>query len=213
MLKGIKPINVFQIGASELDKKQVASGVSMILNAPLITLATFVPLVLHYGKAETGLLLVITAFFGCVFPLSMVVFMLKRGIISDFYATNRTERFIPFIVTIGSYIMGTISLYAINAPSAITALMACYIVNGLVLLIITLKWKISIHASGITSPVTALVYLLGTRMLPLFLFFIPVAWARLELNAHTKFQLTAGAILSTILTWVQMAFYVNYLFI
>jgi membrane-associated phospholipid phosphatase len=157
-----------------LDKKQVASGVSMILNAPLITLATFVPLVLHYGRSETALLLSITAFFGCIFPLTMVVFMLRKGIISDFYATNR---------------------------------------NGLVLLIITLKWKISIHASGITSPVTALVYLLGTRMLPLFLFFIPVAWARLELKAHTKFQLTAGAIISSILTWLQMAFYVNYLFI
>jgi membrane-associated phospholipid phosphatase len=139
--------------------------------------------------------------------------MLRRGIISDFYATNRNERFIPFIVTIGSYIVGTISLLAVNAPAAITALMACYIVNGLVLLIITLKWKISIHASGITSPVTALVYLLGTKMLPLFLFFIPVAWARLELKAHTKFQLTAGAIISSILTWLQMAFYVNYLFI
>lgn len=185
----------------------------MLLNAPLITLATFIPLIIKFGNVHTPLLFVITSFFGCVFPLTMVIVMLKKGIISDFYATKRNERFLPFGVTIGSYIMGTISLLIVEAPAAITALMACYIVNGLILLLITMKWKISIHASGITSPVTALVYLLGTRMLPLFLFFIPVAWARLELNAHTKFQLTAGALISSILTWFQMAFYVNYLFI
>ena len=196
-----------------MNRKNVASGVSMILNAPLITLATFIPLIIKFGNHHTPQLFAITSFFGCVFPLTMVVLMLKKGIISDFYATNRDERFIPFMVTIGSYIMGTISLLMVEAPAAITALMACYIVNGLILLLITMKWKISIHTSGITSPVTALVYLLGTRMLPLFLFFIPVAWARLELNAHTKFQLTAGALISSILTWFQMAFYVNYLFI
>ncbi|MHA2393811.1 MAG: PAP2 family protein [Promethearchaeota archaeon] len=176
-------------------------------------MATFIPLIIKFGNDHTPQLFAITSFFGCVFPLTMVVVMLKKGIISDFYATNRDERFIPFMVTISSYIMGTISLLIVEAPAAITALMACYIVNGLILLLITMKWKISIHASGITSPVTALVYLLGTRMLPLFLFFIPVAWARLELEAHTKFQLTAGALISSILTWFQMAFYVNYLFI
>jgi membrane-associated phospholipid phosphatase len=196
-----------------MDKKTVASGVSILLNAPLITLATFIPLILKFGGSFKGELFVITAFFGCVLPLIMVALMLKKGIISDFYATDRNERFIPFILTISSYIAGTISLLAINAPPAITALMACYIVNGIVILGITLKWKISIHASGVTSPVTALVYLLGTRMLPLFLFFIPVAWARLELKAHTKFQVTAGALISSILTWLQMAFYVNYIFI
>jgi hypothetical protein len=206
-------LDCFVKGAMDLDKKRVASGVSMILNAPLITLATFVPLVLKFSNGQFLKLLGITAFFGCIFPLIMVVMMLKKGLISDFYASNRNERFFPFIVTIGSYIAGTISLFFVKAPPAIIALMACYIVNGLVLLIITLKWKISIHASGVTSPATALVYLLGTRMLPLFLIFIPVAWARLELNAHTKFQVTAGALLSTILTWFQMVFYVNYLFI
>jgi membrane-associated phospholipid phosphatase len=139
--------------------------------------------------------------------------MLRRGIISDFYATNKEERYAPFMATITSYLMGVISLIILNAPPAITALMACYIVNGVVLLFITIKWKISIHASGVTSPVTALVYLLGTRMLPLFMLFIPVAWARLELKAHNKLQLTAGALISSVLTWIQMGFYINYIFI
>ena len=196
-----------------MDRKQLASLVSAVMNAPLITLLTFIPLILRYGRGDTLKLFAVTGFFGCFLPIGIVVAMLKKGVISDFYATNRRERFIPFLATITSYVMGAVALIIVNAPPPITALMACYLVNGIVLLVITFKWKISIHASGVTSPVTALVYLLGTRMLPLFMLFLPVAWARLELKAHDKKQITAGALLSTVLTWLQMAFYVNYLFI
>jgi membrane-associated phospholipid phosphatase len=196
-----------------LNRTKLAEYVSAVMNAPLITLLTFIPLVYRFGEGATYQLLGLTSFFGCFLPLILVVYMLKRGIISDFYANDRNERFIPFMATILSYTMGTMALMAVRAPEQITALMACYIVNGVVLLLITMKWKISIHASGIASPVTALVYLLGTRLLPLFLLFLPVAWARVELKAHNKKQVTAGAVISTVLTWLQMAFYVHYVFI
>jgi hypothetical protein len=201
------------LGVNALDRQKLASLVSAILNAPLITLLTFIPLILKYGNGDTLRLFAVTSLFGCFLPLGTVVAMLKTGVISDFYATKRLERFIPFLATITSYVMGVVALVMVNAPTPITALMACYIVNGLVLLVITFKWKISIHTSGITSPVTALVYLLGTRMLPLFMLFLPVAWARLELKAHDKKQITAGAVISSVLTWFQMAFYVHHLFI
>lgn len=196
-----------------MNRTKLAEYVSAVMNAPLITLLTFIPLVYRFGEGATYQLLGLTSFFGCFLPLILVVYMLKRGIISDFYANDRNERFIPFMATILSYTMGTMALMAVRAPEQITALMACYIVNGVVLLLITMKWKISIHASGIASPVTALVYLLGTRLLPLFLLFLPVAWARVELKAHNKKQVTAGAVISTVLTWLQMAFYVHYVFI
>ena len=196
-----------------MDKEKLASSISALMNAPLITLATFIPLILKYGKGNTWNLFYITSFFGCILPIIGVVTFLKRGIISDFYATERNERFIPFLTTIFSYVVGFVTLVIVQAPGPITALMACYIINGIILALITLKWKISIHASGVTSPVTALVYLLGTRLLPLFLLVLPVIWARLELKAHSKMQLTIGALLSSILTWIQMAFYIHYVFI
>ena len=196
-----------------VDKEKLAESISAVMNAPIITLVTFIPLVLIYGNGNTFNLLVITGFFGCVLPMIGVVALLKMHLISDFYGTERNERFIPFLTTIFSYLLGTIYLILVQAPGPITALMACYLVNGVVLATITLKWKISIHASGVTSPITALVYLLGTRLLPLFILVLPVVWARLELNAHSKMQLTAGAVLSTLLTWLQMAWYVQHVFI
>ena len=196
-----------------MDRERLASQISMAINPLLITLATFIPLIVKFGGANKWDLFFVTAFFGSVLPLMGILVLLKKGIISDMFATERTERFVPFLSSIVSYLLGTGALVLIQAPAAITALMATYIVNGIVLVLITTKWKISIHASGVTSPVTALVYLLGNHLLPLFLIFFPVAWARLELKAHSKWQLTMGALISGVLTWIEMGFFLNHVFI
>lgn len=196
-----------------MNKHSLASIVSAVMNAPFITLATFVPLILSYGRGSFVLLLGITSIFGCVLPLLLAYVLMRKGVISDVYASDRTTRTEPFLWAMASYLAGVAALLLVNAPPAVTGLMACYFVNGLILLIITLKWKISIHASGITSPVTALVFQLGSWMLPFFLLTLPVAWARLELKAHDIKQVTAGAVLSSLLTWIQMSLYVHYLFI
>lgn len=93
------------------------------------------------------------------------------------------------------------------APREIIALMACYSVNTLVMMLISLKWKISIHASGISGPFTFLVYVLGTVFLPLYLLILPVGWARIELRAHSLSQVLAGFLLTILLTWLQLAIY------
>ncbi len=195
-----------------MDRKKLASGVSAVLNAPLITLITFIPLILVQETGQAFTLIAITTLFGSVLPLVMVWGLLRLRVIKDFYANERSTRTIPFLWSMVFYLLGVWALIAVNAPTVVTALMACYLVNGFVLLLITSKWKISIHASGITSPVTALVYLLGNWMLPLFLMVIPVAWARMELKAHDMKQIAAGAVLSTMLTWIQMSFYVHHVF-
>ena len=192
-----------------MDKFKLASGLSAALNAPLITLITFIPLILLNGLSDAPLLIAITSLFGSILPLAMVYSLLKLDIIKDFYAQERGTRFIPFLWTTFFYLLGTVSLIIVAAPAVVTALMACYFVNGIVLMVITLRWKISIHASGVTGPFTALVYLLGAVMLPLLLVVIPVAWARVELKAHTIMQVAVGAVLSGALTWVQMSFYLH----
>ena len=196
-----------------MDRERLASRISYLINPMLITLATFIPLILKFGGANRWNIFYVTALFGSVLPLYGVQYLLKKGVISDYFATERTERYIPFLVSIISYLVGTIVLVVIRAPAAVTALMATYIVNGIVLVAITTKWKISIHTSGVASPVTALVYLLGSHLMPLFLIFLPVAWARLELKAHSKMQLTMGALVSGILTWVEMGFFMNHVFL
>ena len=188
-----------------MDRKRIATGVSAALNAPLITVVAFAMLIWHLDAPNSPLLIGIAAFFGCVLPIVTALAMLRLNIIDDIYAEERDSRYIPFLWTDLFYLAGIVALNLANAPPAVIALMSCYFVNGLVLLLITFKYKISIHASGVSGPVTALVYIIGLTMIPLFLFLIPVAWARVELDAHTKWQVTAGAVVTGLLTWLQMS--------
>ncbi len=196
-----------------MDREKLADSISLLFNAPLMLLVTFIPLIMIYGQGNKLTLFFITSIFGCFLPMFSVFAFLKFGVISDFYASNKDERFFPFMATIASYLIGLVLLIYAKSPAPVTALMASYIVNGLVMVLITLKWKISIHASGIASPLMALIYFLGPSLTPLLLLVLPVAWARLELNAHSKMQLTMGAVVSGILTWIQMSLYTNYIFL
>ena len=200
-------------GVLNLDKERLAARIRLRFNAPLIMLVTFIPLIMIYGQGNNWNLFFITSAFGCFLPMVSVFAFLKFGVISDFYASNKDERFFPFMTTIGSYLIGLVLLIYNGSPAPVTALMASYIVNGLVMVFITLKWKISIHASGIASPIMALIFFLGSSLIPLVVLVLPVAWARLELKAHSKWQLTMGALVSGILTWIQMALYTNYIFL
>jgi len=194
-------------------RKRVAQLVSAAMNAPLVALITFVPLILSQVRPSAPLLIAITTLFGSVLPLVSVIYMVKRGIIPDIYASDRRSRLKPFMGAIASYLTGVVALLAVEAPRSVTALMTCYFVNAFVLLVITLVWKISIHMSGVAGPATALVFQLGAKMIPFFFLALPVAWARIELKAHDLKQVAAGTLLTSVLTWLQMNLYVNHLFI
>lgn len=194
-----------------MDNKRLARFISAAMNAPLIALLSFIPLILSQWVSSPLPLIAITTLFGAVLPLSSTYYLVRKGIIPDIYASDRETRTEPFLWAMASYLLGVTALLYVEAPFAVTALMACYFVNAIVMLLITLYWKISIHAVGVTGPVTALVFQLGAKMLPFFLLMLPVAWARIELKAHDKKQIAAGAILSSFLTWFQMIFYVNFL--
>jgi len=195
-----------------MDRKKLATVISAALNAPLIAILTFIPLILSQQPPNASILILIATMFGAILPLSSTYYLVRRGIIPDIYASVRETRTEPFLWAMASYLLGVTVLLYFNAPLAVTALMACYFGNAVIMLTITLRWKISIHTVGVSGPITALVFQLGAKMIPLFFILFPVAWARVELKAHNKRQVAAGAILSGLLTWVQMVFYVNFLF-
>jgi len=194
-----------------LNRRKVANIVSAALNAPLIAIMTFIPLIISQQSTNVLQLIVLTTLFGAILPLSSTYYLVRKGVIPDIYASDRTSRMEPILWAMASYLLGVTVLLYFKAPFVVTALMACYFVNSIIMLFITLYWKISIHAVGVTGPITALVYQLGAKMLPFFLLMLPVAWARIELKAHNLKQVVAGAIISTFLTWLQMIFYVKFL--
>jgi membrane-associated phospholipid phosphatase len=186
---------------------QAAEVISHAFNPPIVAAFAFLLMLLVTKSHSFFFQVAISTVFGTLIPLAILYGLMRKRIIPDFFASRRESRTIPFLGAIASYIAGTVALFFAEAPVLVIALMLCYVVNSLIMMTVTLRWKISIHASGIAGPATALAYALGPRALPLFLLLLPVGWARVKLKAHTLTQVLVGAILTTATTWLQVVVY------
>ncbi|QQG49843.1 MAG: phosphatase PAP2 family protein [Candidatus Berkelbacteria bacterium] len=123
----------------------------------------------------------------------------------DMDITNRADRPLPLMLaSLGALVGGVIVSNRLDSPNLL--LMSQTLVAMLmVLTVISLVWKISIHASTMAALVTLLVIFRGRDLLPLYLLLIPLAWARLELKQHTIAQLIGGAMLGVAVTYFASA--------
>ena len=80
-----------------------------------------------------------------------------------------------------------------------------YLCVTLATFLITFAWKISAHTAGIAGPTTALVFVFGTWILPLYLLSILMIWSRLKLRAHTLTQAVAGTVVAVTITGLVYA--------
>ena len=192
---------------------RVAETISFVLNAPLIAAITFIILIESIGsKSNTELMLAVTILFATIIPLVSIYVLAKSRVISDFYATKKETRVYPFFAAIISYFFGSVILLSIGADPRIVSLMLCYFVNTAIMMTINFRWKISIHASGISGPATALIYLsLGIPGSVLMLLILPIGWARITLKAHTLLQVLAGSLFTIVITYLQFVVYLTVL--
>ncbi|MEU6546454.1 hypothetical protein [Streptomyces sp. NPDC046859] len=124
-------------------------------------------------------------------PIAYIVAGVRRGRWTDKHLKVRSQRWIPLFVTLGSVLVGTSLLLALDAPREVVALVA-----GLVLtMAVTVWWKVSVHtavASGV-AVVTTVAY--GWWAALLFLGVAAVGWSRVSLRDHTTAQVILGTIL------------------
>ena len=195
-----------------MTSEESASMISLVFNPAVIAAFTFLILLYPLRDIQAFLsLLGICITFGTLVPLVMMCQLSRRGLISDFYVSEKEERARPFAGAIASYVVGSIALLLVRAPTIVTALMLCYVGNTVIMMLITLRWKISVHASGIAGPTTALVYGVGIWTAVFFALLFPVGWARLRLKAHTPWQMLAGALVTITATWIQLIIYISIL--
>ncbi len=190
-------------------QKNLANAITAILNAPLISLYTFAYTIAALAPPNSLLIFLITTAFATLLPMAVIFYMFRRGQLGDMYAYERQTRFRPFMGAIACYLLGLITLLAASAPLLVLALMVGYMVNTIIMMLITLRWKISIHASGIAGPATFLVYAFGLQFWWMWLLILPVGWARLKLRAHTPSQVVVGFFLTVALTYLQLLVYLG----
>ncbi len=175
------------------------------LSAPIIATPVFVALVLL--ESATILSAILSVFFATIVPvIGITGFARSEGL--DYDIPEKRARARPFEIAILSYLAGFTTLVTIGAPVMLSGLMLAYLINTCAMFLITLVWKISVHAAGVTGPLSFLVFKLGLLWGFLYLLVIPVGLIRIRLRQHTLLQVLAGAVLSAALTWAQIIFLV-----
>ncbi|HVC34661.1 MAG TPA: phosphoesterase PA-phosphatase [Chloroflexota bacterium] len=131
-------------------------------------------------------------------PLFYVLRGVRRRRLSDRHVGVRAQRPLPMLIGVGAVVVALVVLSVLGAPRELVALIAAMFVGLLVSLLITLRWKISIHTAVVAGDVVILVLVFGPILLPLLALVALVGWARVTLGDHTSAQVIAGASLGAI---------------
>jgi len=186
---------------------QVAEAVSVLFNAPMNAIYTLLVIYIRSEPSTPALHLLVGVLFSGILPMVVIYAMFRRGVISDIYASDRQSRLTPFLGALVCYAVGLATLISLGSPFVLVSLMACYLGNTLAMALISIRWKISIHAAGIAGPSAFLIRQIDAGLWPFSLLTIPICWARWRLKAHSVGQLATGVVLTAALTLVQVEFY------
>lgn len=157
---------------------------------------------------------IVTFLVTAIMPAIAIYILYQLGAVTDPALNKRTERLIPFVVTILAYLATAIYYTRIHAPHWMSAFMFGASIALAIALAINLKWKISGHTMGMGG-LTALAlfmachdYLVhGDYLLPMCLLLLTglVGTCRLLLGRHTLGQVGAGFALGFIAIYLSMS--------
>jgi membrane-associated phospholipid phosphatase len=188
--------------------------VSEVFNPLINPIMTFLILALGDQEQRTqniflNWIVAITFASGLIFLY--IAYLKQKRAIDSTELIIREQRISPLTFAVLSYALGFGVLTMLNAPWLMRGLMFCYATNTMVVLMITRRWKISIHTTGIAGPLVALTYQFGWMLLPLYILIPIVGLARVKMHRHTHLQVVAGGILGVAMTIVQLYYFRYYL--
>jgi hypothetical protein len=158
-----------------------------------------------------------TFFFTILMPALPILWMIRKGNISNVMISKKEERTIPYLFTFVGYAMWTFFLWKImHFPFFIVSMAISCTISILLVAMINLKWKVSAHMSGmggLVGSVIGISYVTAMNPVGLICFVLLlsalVALARLELKAHTPLQVFVGFVMSCLLMILPCLFFIN----
>lgn len=182
-------------------------GLLIIFNAP-----TFFAyeLEVRYGSLK-GIILLLAFVNMTVVPVALMPLLKYRNIISSYNMNTRSDRVVPMAIGSLMYLVTTIIFYSFQIPEIIKSFVLATTIVSILILIITFKWKISIHSAGMGS-LLATVMALSVRMyanlavlwIPLIFISGLVLASRLYVNSHNPPQIYSGFALGFLTLWLVL---------
>jgi hypothetical protein len=181
-------------------RRRVARLVGELLSPPLLIVV--LALIVAAESSPTPAMAVlwggIAAFSASVLPYAIILRGVRRGRLSDRNIGLRQERVRFGAVAMTSILVGLALLAGLDAPAEMVALLASIAVGVACGWLITLWWKISVHAAIAAGAATVLVVVFGTALLAVWPLVGLVAWSRVEVGEHTTAQVVAGVALGIV---------------
>lgn len=128
-----------------------------------------------------------------VIPYGIVVAGVRRRRWTDRHLRDRTQRPIPLLAAVVLIATGLAMLVVLNGPPQLVALVAAMLTALTAALVVTLWWKLSVHAAAAGGTVAILTLTLGPALTLSIPVVALVAWSRVRLGDHTTAQTVAGA--------------------
>ncbi len=183
-----------------MDKQKQLGRASLALSAPVVGLLVLIVFVL---ATPTGALSTIEAFLIgflllVAIPVIPILHASKKGWI-DIEISDKDQRAGFFLNAFCGYASAAI-VYQIMYVHTLAVLSAAYAFVTGAFILVNKFWKISAHTAGTAGPTTALLWVFGPVVIPLYALTAVVVWLRLRLGAHTLMQTLAGAALSIAIT-------------
>ena len=202
----------------------VAQGLSHVVNPLLLPPLLFGLVLAHLGAplSEIGWAVSVGVVFFVLLPLAYVVRLLHGRHIQSLEIPERAKRWRPLLVSIVAYLGALATLYATAETAALllAVLAGLHAGNTLLILGVTLRWKISIHTAALGGFISMLLFvaqtpwpdlaLEQTLLTPgavsgLLLLLVALLWARIRLGAHTPGQALGGALFGLTLPYAELS--------
>ena len=144
-----------------------------------------------------------------IVPVLLIYGLKKIGKVSDYNITFREQRFLPLLVLVGVNFLGYELMQQLGAPRIFTGILLFNAVNTVLILLITLQWKISVHLLTLASSIALMYLQFGVAAL-WFLFLVPVLmWSRVYLKAHTFMQTLVGSLIGFLVMYAELKWWIG----
>ena len=187
----------------------LAFGIS-VLFSPYITAAIFILIITYKYAANLSQFLPwmgIAFLFGLIIPGGYVLWLIEKKVLNDIHLSDHTQRKIPFIVTGISASIGALALSLVGAAKQVVVMGTVYALNTVMVAILTLFWKVSVHTALFSAVITVVTILFGIQYGWFYLLLVPLCWSRIYRHRHTLNQVVGGALIAFVLTALVFWFF------
>ena len=165
------------------------------LIAVLLTMTAFA----RYPSNVKFYLLWVVVLYAVIIPVLSLGVLRSLGRISDYRVDDRRERLLPLLVGAVCYVLCAVTVAKIPSAVFLRKFMLAAACCEILCLVVSFRWKISLHLTGMGAVVALLVVMnvvgVGNMMVPLMVAILcagALASARLYLGCHNGRQVLAG---------------------